>query len=111
MSRLANGGAHVTRPKRFVGGISRESLVVHRGGVRKVAPVREAVTKDLERIAELVRRAQAATTAEDWNLTIFTLRNASHSCLLLSSVLSRATQPRELVDVRDPAWSERVNRD
>ena len=73
--------------------------------------MREAVAKDLERIAELVRRAQAATIAEDWNLTIFTLRNASHSCLLLSGVLSRATQQRDLVDVRDPAWSEPRNRD
>ena len=64
--------------------------------------MREAVTKDLERISELVRRAQAAAMAEDWNLTIFTLRNASHSCLLLSSVLARASHA-EVVDVRDPA--------
>ena len=68
--------------------------------------MREAVAKDLERIAELIRRAQAATTAEDWNLTIFTLRNASHSCLLLSSVLSRTANPTGYVDVRDPASSE-----
>ena len=65
--------------------------------------MREAVTKDLERISELVRRAQAAAMAEDWNLTIFTLRNASHSCLLLSSVLARASHAEEVVDVRDPA--------
>ena len=87
-------------------------MVVHRvGGSRRRTPVREAVAKDLERIAELVRRAQAAAIAEDWNLTAFTLRNASHGCLLLSSVLTRATQPSSMVDVRDPAWSESRNRD
>lgn len=68
--------------------------------------MREAVAKDLERISDLVRRAQAAANAEDWDLTIFTLRNTSHSCLLLSSVLTRASQPRPWVDVRDPASSE-----
>ena len=68
--------------------------------------MREAVGKDLERISELIRRAQAAATAEDWNLLIFTLRNASHSSLLLASVLGRATADQDVVDVRDPASSE-----
>ena len=68
--------------------------------------MREAVGKDLERIGELLRRAQAAAIAEDWNLVIFTLRNASHSSLLLASVVNRAMNPPEVVDVRDPASSE-----
>lgn len=68
--------------------------------------MREAVGKDLERISELIRRAQAAAVAEDWNLLIFTLRNASHSSLLLSSVLGRAISQEHTVDVRDPASSE-----
>lgn len=72
--------------------------------------MREAVGKDLERIAELVRRAQAAAAAEDWNLLMFTLRNASHSSLLLASVVGRAALPEGVVDVRDPASSELRNR-
>ena len=71
--------------------------------------MRAAVIKDLERISELVRRAQSAALAEDWDLLAFTLRNASHSCVLLSSVVTRAANP-DVVDVRDPASAELRNR-
>ena len=68
--------------------------------------MRAAVTTDIGGIADLIRRAEAAAEAEDWNLAIMTLREASYDCLLLSRVLTHTEPPSHMVDLRDPDSSE-----
>ena len=68
--------------------------------------MRGAIATDLGRIKELIRGAEAAAAAEDWNLTIITLREASYDCLLMSEALTHSAPPTRVVDVRDPDSTE-----
>ena len=64
--------------------------------------MRAAVATDLDRIAELVQKARSAAAAENWNLTIVTLRNASYDCLLISNTLTHIEPSGRVIDVREP---------
>lgn len=69
--------------------------------------MRALVAEDLGRIAELIRGAEAAAAAEDWNRTIVALREASYDCLSLSNALTRTTQVVfDDVEIRDPDSAE-----
>ena len=61
--------------------------------------MRAAVATDIDRIEELLRKAKAAAAAENWNLTIATLRNASYDCLLISNTLTHIEPSGRVIDV------------
>lgn len=65
--------------------------------------MRAAVSTDLDRIADLVQRAKAAAVAENWNLTIINLRNASYDCLLISNTLTHIESSGRVIDIREPS--------
>lgn len=71
--------------------------------------MRAAVATDLDRIAELIQTAKAAVSAEDWHLTIVSLRNASYDCLLVSNSLIHTESSPRVVDLSEEglaaSWS------
>lgn len=68
--------------------------------------MRAEVSTDLDRIADLVQRARAAAVAENWNLAIINLRNASYDCLLISNTLTHIeSSTGRVIDVRGRSGS------